>query len=268
MRDVKGEEIPTDEVCEKCGSKMVIKWGKFGRFMACSGYPDCKNTREIPKVCSLNGDAAGDESGRHAVRKVRPAHGAEARPFRRVHGLLRISGMPQHEEDREIGRIRSRSRRTMPLDEQCPACGKNLAIKHGRFGEYTACSDYPNCKYIKLKTTGVPARRCGGDIVERRSRRGKTFYGCSRYPDCDFVLWNKPLPEPCPECEAAFTLIKTTKRTGTIRFCDNLQVQGIPAGNRLTPAGSTPVPAVSRRTSRSGAQVGASLRTPGVASRI
>ena len=110
----------------------------------------------------------------------------------------------------------------MSLDETCPVCGHRLALAW-RFGEYTACSDYPNRKYIKLKSTGVPCGRegCTGEIVERKSRRGKTFYGCSIYPDCDFVLWNKPLDDPCPLCGAPFTLTKTTKRTGTIRFCNS-----------------------------------------------
>ena len=108
----------------------------------------------------------------------------------------------------------------VPLDEKCPVCGKNLAIKHGRYGEYTACSDYPECRYIKLKTTGVACgKNCGGEIVERKSRRGKTFFGCSNYPKCDFVLWDRPVPQPCPECHAPFTVVKTTKRSGSVRQC-------------------------------------------------
>src|SRR4029450_11292067 len=109
-----------------------------------------------------------------------------------------------------------------PLDEKCPVCGKNLALKHGRFGEYTACSDYPDCKYIKLKSTGVSCpKSCGGEVVERKSRRGRTFYGCSNYPDCDYTLWNRPLPERCPVCDAPFIVERTTKRTGTVRFCSS-----------------------------------------------
>jgi DNA topoisomerase I len=108
------------------------------------------------------------------------------------------------------------------LDENCPVCGKSLALKYGRYGEYTACSDYPKCKYLKLKTTGVACgKSCGGEIVERKSKRGKTFYGCSRYPECDFVLWNKPIPQACPQCGAPFTTLKTTKRSGTVRLCAN-----------------------------------------------
>jgi DNA topoisomerase-1 len=149
---------------------MVLKRGRFGEFMACSGYPECRNTKRIVKTA-------------------------------------RESTITQD----------------IPLDEECPVCHKKLAIKHGRFGEYTACSDYPNCKYIKLKTTGVRCGKegCAGEIVERKSRRGKVFYGCSIYPDCDFVLWNKPVSDPCPSCNAPFTVLKTTKRSGTVRFCNN-----------------------------------------------
>jgi DNA topoisomerase-1 len=221
MRDVKTEAIETEEVCDKCGSKMVIKWGKFGRFIACSAYPECKNTREIPKLCSLDASAPQTEVEEVQCEKC-------GRPMVLKRGrfgeFLACSGYPECRNTKRI--VKSADsigvKHDVPLDEVCPTCGKHLAIKHGRFGEYTACSDYPTCKYIKLKSTGVACgKNCGGEIVERRSRRGKTFYGCSRYPDCDFVLWNKPIPEPCPLCSAPFLLEKTTKRTGTVRLCNN-----------------------------------------------
>jgi DNA topoisomerase-1 len=218
MRDVKTEETPTDEICDKCGSKMVIKWGKFGRFMACSGYPGCKNTREIPKN---GGDSAAEAP---AVEEI--ACEKCGRPMVLKRGrfgeFMACSGYP---ECRSTMKIVKRAdsvevKKDILLDETCPVCSKQLALKHGRFGEYTACSDYPNCKYIKLKSTGVTCpRNCGGEIVERKSKRGKAFYGCSRYPDCDFVLWDKPVSEPCPDCGLAFTVIKTTKRAGTVRHC-------------------------------------------------
>jgi DNA topoisomerase-1 len=220
MRDIKTESIETDEVCDKCGSKMVIKWGKFGRFMACSGYPECRNTKEIPKVCSLNGSDKSEEEllcekcGKPMVLKRG-----------RFGEFMACSGYPDCRNTKKI--VKSAEditiKKDIPLEEDCPVCGKKLAIKHGRFGEFTACSNYPDCKYIKLKSTGVGCQKngCSGDIVERKSRRGKTFYGCSNYPDCDFVLWNKPVMEPCPLCGAVFTLIKTTKKSGTVRFCNN-----------------------------------------------
>ena len=220
MRDLKSEEIETDEICEKCGRKMVIKWGKFGRFLACTGYPECKNTREIPKVCAIDANAAlSDETEDLTCEKC-------GKPMVLKRGrfgeFMACSGYPECHNTKKIvkGAGEVTVKHDIALGELCPVCGKNLAIKHGRFGEYTACSDYPDCKYIKLKTTGVACPNCGGDIVERKSKRGKTFYGCSRYPECDFVLWNKPLPEPCPLCGAPFILEKTTKRTGTVRSCN------------------------------------------------
>ncbi len=220
MRDVKAEEIPTDEICEKCGRRMVIKWGKFGRFLACSGYPDCKNTREIPKVNDGDASAVSDEEELICEKCGRPMVLKRGR----FGEFLACSGYPDCRNTKKILKYADaqKVKEDIPLAEQCPTCGKNLAIKHGRFGEYTACSDYPNCKYIKLKSTGVMCGKgCGGEIVERRSRRGKTFYGCSNYPECDFVLWNRPVPEPCPKCKAPFTLVKATKRQGTVRFCNN-----------------------------------------------
>jgi DNA topoisomerase-1 len=221
MRDVKTEEIETEEICDKCGRKMVIKWGKFGRFIACSGYPACKNTREIPRVSNLdNGDGASDEEellcekcGRAMVLKRG-----------RFGEFMACSGYPDCRNTKKIVKHADSVsvKQDVTLEETCPTCGKNLAVKHGRFGEYTACSDYPNCKYIKHKTTGVSCPKCrSGEIVERRSRRGKIFYGCSEYPNCDFVLWNRPVPEPCPECKAPFTVVRATKRTGPVRYCNN-----------------------------------------------
>jgi DNA topoisomerase I len=218
MPDLKAEEIETDEVCEKCGSKMVIKWGKFGRFMACSNYPHCKNTREILKnnhdvASPPEEDIACEKCGKPMVLKRG-----------RFGEFMACSGYPECRNTKKILKSADsmKIKQDIPLEDKCPACGKNLAIKHGRFGEYTACSDYPDCSYIKLKSTGVRCgKNCGGEIVERKSRRGKTFYGCSNYPKCDFVLWNKPIQEPCPVCKAPFTVIKTTKRHGTIRFCND-----------------------------------------------
>jgi DNA topoisomerase I len=220
MRDVKTEEIETDEICEKCGKKMVIKWGKFGRFMACSGYPDCKNTREIPKNGTENGNEVPEVEEISCEKCGRPMVLKRGR----FGEFLACSGYPECRNTKKIVKKADSMevKQDIPLAEKCPVCSKNLAIKHGRFGEYTACGDYPNCKYIKLKTTGVSCpKACGGEIVERKSKRGKTFYGCSNYPDCDFVLWNKPIAEPCPQCDTPYTLVKTTKRSGTVRFCND-----------------------------------------------
>ncbi|MEJ2110435.1 MAG: type I DNA topoisomerase [Acidobacteriota bacterium] len=221
MRNVKTESIETDEVCEKCGSKMVIKWGKFGRFMACSGYPECRNTKEILK----NGPASEPEAPSTEEISCEKCGKPMVLKRGRFGEFMACSGYPECRNTKKIVKSAQESvvKQDIPLDEPCPNCGKNLAIKHGRFGEFTACSDYPTCKYIKLKTTGVdcPKEGCSGEIVERKSRKGKTFYGCSNYPDCEFVLWNKPILDPCPQCGASYTVLKTTKRSGTTRYCNN-----------------------------------------------
>ena len=228
MRSVKTETVETDEVCDKCGEKMVIKWGKFGRFIACSNYPACKNTRQIVPVGNgATAPGAGDTAAGAAPQEEISCEKC-GRPMVLKRGrfgeFMACSGYPDCKNTKKI--VKSAEsiavKHDIPLDEDCPVCGKKLALKHGRFGEFTSCSNYPDCKYIKLKTTGVlcPKEGCAGEIHERKSRRGKTFFGCSNYPDCDFVLWSKPVPEPCPLCGAPYTITKTTKRYGTERSCN------------------------------------------------
>ena len=88
-------------------------------------------------------------------------------------------------------------------------------MKYGRFGEFTACSNYPTCKYVKQKTIGVKCPECAdGEVVERRSKRGRTFYGCHLYPDCKFVAWGKPVAEKCPKCGSPYLVEKWLKAGG------------------------------------------------------
>ena len=170
MRDVKREEIPTDHVCEKCDSKMVIKWGRNGSFLACSGYPDCRNTKEIE---------------------------------RKADGTFEI--VPEE-----------------TTDEVCEDCGAPMKVKRGRFGSFLACSAYPDCKFTKAISLGVdcPKKGCNGFVTEKRSRRGKVFFGCSNYAKtvCDFVSWDRPINEKCPDCGAAF-LVKRENRRGVRIRC-------------------------------------------------
>ncbi|HEY6105974.1 MAG TPA: type I DNA topoisomerase, partial [Anaeromyxobacteraceae bacterium] len=171
MRDVKRQEIPTDLVCEKCGKPMVIKWGRMGEFLACSGYPDCRNTMN----------------------------------FRREEGKV----VPEKEEEVQV-------------DEKCRECGAAMVMKRGRFGRFLACTRYPECKGTRPLSIGVSCPKgCGGYITEKRSRRGKTFYGCSSYPKCDFVSWDRPRNEPCPTCGSSYLLDKYSKKTGPFVACPN-----------------------------------------------
>jgi DNA topoisomerase-1 len=109
----------------------------------------------------------------------------------------------------------------VPTGEKCPQCGAELVIRQGRYGEFTSCSTYPKCKYIKQETTGVPCPECKkGEIVQKRSRRG-TFYSCNQYPKCKFSLPTKPIPSPCPQCGSTYLIEKTTKAGGTTIECPN-----------------------------------------------
>ena len=213
MPNVKTKGLPSDETCEKCGAPMIIKVGKFGMFLACSAYPECQNTRELEKT---EGTAdQQDETCENCGRPLVVKRG-------RFGQFLACSGYPECKTTRKListAQGLSAAKPDKPLNEPCPKCGSNLIVKHGRFGEFTACSNYPKCRYVKLKSMGVPCPRDGGDIVERKSRRGRAFYGCSNYPDCDFTVWNKPLKEKCPQCGAPFLLEKVTKRHGRQVLC-------------------------------------------------
>ena len=202
--------------CDKCGKPMVIKAGKFGMFLACSGYPDCENTRELetPEPGAENGEGL-DESCENCGRPMVVKRG-------RFGQFLACTGYPECKTTRKIITTKQGMTAAKPdqiLDEKCPKCDSNLVLKQGRFGEFTACSNYPTCKYVKQKSTGLVCPKDGGDVVERKSKRGKVFYGCANYPDCDFVLWNKPILEPCPQCGEKFLIEKITKRHGRQLMC-------------------------------------------------
>jgi len=237
MPDIKREVIPTDQTCEKCGKPMVLKWGRFGKFLACSGYPECKSTREINDgTRAADGERAlPAAAGAAAISAAPDPLETEAEPCEncgkpmvlrrgRFGQFLACSGYPECKTTRKIRVSREGKAEAKPdvlLDETCPQCGARMSIKQGRFGEFTSCSSYPKCRYVKLKETGVACAKCeSGQVVERRSRRGKLFFGCSTYPDCDFVLWRRPVAKPCPACGRSYLVERTTKRDGHQWICD------------------------------------------------
>jgi DNA topoisomerase-1 len=217
MTDIKRMEKPIDEACPKCSKGLVIKWGKHGSFIACTGYPDCTYTRELtvdlPDVDKVDLTEQGDEEycencGRPMVLKKG-----------RFGTFLACTGYPDCKTTKQIGGTQKKA--DQPLDEKCPQCGNNMVMKTGRYGEFTACSNYPTCKFVKQKTIGVKCPECSeGEVVERRSKKGKTFYGCHRYPECNFVAWGKPIAEKCPECSSPYMIEKFLK-AGPVWQCPN-----------------------------------------------
>jgi DNA topoisomerase-1 len=163
-KSIKPKGIPIEEKCPRCGRPLVIKEGRYGRFKACSGYPECTHKESMRKV------------------------------------------------------------ETTSLEENCPKCGAQLVQKKGRYGLFIACSNYPKCRYIKNNKpekidTGIACPLlCGGTIVQRKTRRGKIFYGCSLFPKCRFATWDQPVASPCPRCGKPVLLRKVDKN-GTVLYC-------------------------------------------------
>jgi DNA topoisomerase-1 len=221
MEDFK-KGIDIGEACDKCGLPMLKRVGKFGPFIACSGYPECTNTREVET------QEPESESGEEEIEPCENCGKPMAMKRGRFGQFLACTGYPECKTTRKLiatkqGGLRA-AKPDQILDEKCPRCEANLVIKQGRFGEFTACTRYPECKYVKHKTTGVLCPKDsdkGGEVVERKSRRGKVFFGCSNYPDCDFVLWNRPVNEKCPKCDAPYLVEKTTKKHGRQILCNN-----------------------------------------------
>ncbi len=162
---IKPKGIPSEENCPECGKPLVIKEGRYGRFKACTGYPDCTYKQSITK------------------------------------------------------------KKATPLDEKCPECGSQLVLRHGKYGPFTACSNYPECKYIKKesKNTGIacPEEGCGGTIIQKKTRKGKIFFGCSNFPKCKYATWDEPVDQPCPECGRHFILKKKRNKENPTLYCSS-----------------------------------------------
>jgi DNA topoisomerase I len=225
-KDLKDGETPTDEVCLKCETPgMVLKWGRFGKYLKCL---NCGASRDAEPKAGASGGANGTESAAGGAEVAEPEAcelcGKQMQLKRGRFGpFLGCTGYPECRNIRKIAKSGVAAPAPVPLDEKCPVDGAQLVRRFGRFGEFISCSNYPKCKYIKQESTGVKCARpgCKGELVVKKSKRGKVFYGCAMYPDCDRVYWDKPIAEACPNCSAPFLLEKTTKKQGTFQHCAN-----------------------------------------------
>ena len=227
MEDIKRMEQPTDEVCDLCGSPLVLKWGKFGSFFACSAYDkkkegSCTFTKEnFAAKPDLNTAEAQDSEEKEEYCE---ACGRVMVLKRGRFGMF--MACPGYNEDPPCKTTRKLDQKVqqkppVPLEEDCPKCGKQLVLRNGQYGEFVSCSGYPKCKYIKQNFIGVKCPQCGdGDLIEKKARRGNLFYGCSNYPKCDFTSNNKPVDQKCPQCGSSYLLEKTLK-SGVYLVCPN-----------------------------------------------
>jgi len=222
MENIKRMEKPTDERCERCGAPLVIKWGKHGSFYACSTYDKddpntCTFTKEnpihLPDLDSADMQETSQEEYCENCGRVMVLKRGRFGQF------MACTGYPDCKTTRRLDQ--GKRVPDIPLDEHCPKCDRNLMIRHGRYGEFTACSGYPECKYVKQNFIGVKCPLCkDGELVEKRARKGNTFYGCSNYPKCKFTSANKPLAEACPSCRNAY-LVEKTLKAGPVIACPN-----------------------------------------------
>ncbi|HEX2327603.1 MAG TPA: type I DNA topoisomerase [Candidatus Angelobacter sp.] len=223
MENVKRMEKPTDEKCERCGSPLVLKWGKHGSFYACSSYKkddpeSCTFTKEnpinLPELDTAEMPETGqDEYCENCGRVMVLKRG-------RFGQFMACTGYPDCKTTRRLDQAKKVP--DVPLEETCPKCNRNMVLRHGRYGEFISCSGYPDCKYIKQNFIGVKCPKCAdGELVEKKARRrGNTFYGCSNYPNCDFTSAFKPVAEKCPECGSPYLLEKHLK-SGSFLICPN-----------------------------------------------
>ncbi len=165
--------------CPECGEELHVRSGRFGPFIACTKYPECRYTKPLKR------DKVPDK----------------------------------------------------PTDEICKECGSPMVIKTGRYGEFLACTQYPKCKHTRPVPMGIKCPTCKeGELVERRTRRGKSFYGCLRYPECEFSTWFRPVPTECPSCGFAGAERRSTKAKGEFRRC-------LKCGNEFAAEEETPAAA-------------------------
>jgi DNA topoisomerase-1 len=293
MEDIKAMEQETDEICDKCGAPLIMKWGKFGSFYSCSNFTKLKpitvaqgplkkdpkaavkkvlDTFSFPMyVKAMNADViesstkVGDKAelvealqraaGQGNKLVVEPEscdftkenfaakpdlNSPEAQDAEQEEEFCDNCGRtmvlrngpwgpfmacPGYNDDPPCKTIRKltqkvQSKPPVVLAEPCPKCGKPLLQRDGQYGEFIACSGYPKCKYVKQELLDVPCPKCGGEVAVRKNKRGDTFYGCTRYPKCDFTSNQKLVNETCPKCESAY-LVEYANSEGTFLICPN-----------------------------------------------
>ncbi|QHS51862.1 type I DNA topoisomerase [Edaphobacter sp. 12200R-103] len=292
MEDIKRMEHKTDEVCEQCGSPLILKWGKFGSFFSCSNFtkskpmnvaagPWKKNAKSVVKkitdaftfpmtVKAMTEDVTEFsrevKDAKELTEAINQAQGKgkkvvvetfscdftkenyASKPDLNAPGaddvaeeefcdncgrvmVLRngpwgpFMACPGYNEDPPCKTIRKLNQKVqqkppVQLEEACPKCGKPLLLRQGQYGEFTSCSGYPKCKYIKQDLLDVKCPKCGGDIAARKTKRGDVFYGCVNYPKCDFASNQKLINETCPKCDSAY-LLEVAHDKGTFWVCPN-----------------------------------------------
>ncbi len=230
MANLRRDGEATSEVCEKCGRQMVLKVGKFGRFLSCSGYPDCKNSRPVAEEAAMP-VPEGAETCEKCGHKMVVKQG-------RFGAFLACENYPACKNTKRIRRDKEGKvvlHKDEVLAEKCPQCHSSLVKKQGRYGAFVACSNYPACKYIKKETIEAPCPKCGKPLSKRFSKNRKIFYGCTGYPKCDFLSWDKPVKGTCDLCRSSY-LVEKRRGAEAVIACPTKGCKG-PTHHAKTQAG-------------------------------
>jgi DNA topoisomerase-1 len=228
MEDVKRMEVKTKDICDLCGSPLLLKWGKFGTFFACSAYD-----KKDPSSCTFTKENIAAKPDLNTPEAQEAGETEEyCENCGRVMVLRRglfgpFMSCPGYNEDPPCKTFRKLSQKQqqkppVPTGEDCPLCAKPLVLRQGAYGEFVSCSGYPKCKYVKQNLIeGMKCPKCGaGDLAERKARRGNIFWGCTNYPKCDFTSNSKPVAKKCPQCGSPY-LVEKTLRSGIFLECPN-----------------------------------------------
>ncbi|KAB1439119.1 type I DNA topoisomerase [Pseudodesulfovibrio senegalensis] len=217
----------TGVTCSECGKPMVIKFGRTGEFLGCTGFPSCRNIknfkrdekgnivvveREEPEQIGIDCDKCGRPM---AIKQSRRGE------FLGCTGYPDCRNIKNFERD-EDGNIKVVEQAAPEVVGTCPECGGELHLKKARTGSrFIACANYPDCTYTEPYSTGVscPNEGCDGMLVEKASRKGKIFYSCSNYPKCDYAVWDWPVKGPCPDCGHPVLVRKNTRAKGEHIAC-------------------------------------------------
>lgn len=223
MADIKRQGTPTEVSCDRCGKPMVIRYSASQAYLACSGYPKCRNAKSFER--SENGSIRVLSDGGEGPAEPCPSCG---KPLERKYGRFgpfwACTGFPKCRFTRPLEQAKNGTPAPVEFAEDpCPLCGGKLVLKRSRLGNrFWACENYPKCKGARPYRVGVRCDRCGsGEFIERAGRRGGVFYCCSGYPSCRNTLRFRPVARPCGACGAPYLLEKTLPGGGTALFCPN-----------------------------------------------
>ena len=215
-------EVPTDISCPKCSLPMVIKSGKNGVFLACTGYPECTSTSNFER----------DDNGKIVMEEI-PEVGEDEEPCEkcgqpmvvksgRFGPFLACSGYPECKNTRDLQSKGSTDLEPEPTDLECKVCGARMVVKRSRAGQrFLACEKYQECTHTESISTNIPCPNdgCEGMVVEKASKKGRKFYACNQYPECRFAMWDEPFDDVCPECGSHVLGVKRPKGEPPVLSC-------------------------------------------------